>query len=202
MVAFISWLEHRHACEDATGWLWRSGLTPAEAWEACERADWLLWLAGKAGVAEKEVVLATCAVARLALKWLPPGEDRSPKAVEVAERWAREEPGLTRRHLCQARSSAEAAYLNAGGRERNCHFGGFFATLAARRAVLFATGSAADAAATVTALYAAASAHDASTHDAARGETARVRLASATAVRAHLRWVTIVDTMRQDGGGL
>jgi hypothetical protein len=68
--------------------------------------------------------------------------------------------------------------------------------------VLFATGSAADAAATVTALYAAASAHDASTHDAARGETARVRLASAAAVRAHIQWATVVESMARLGGGL
>ena len=35
-----------NACEGAVGWC-RTQPDPAAAWQACERADWMLWLAGR-----------------------------------------------------------------------------------------------------------------------------------------------------------
>src|SRR5690242_7358064 len=46
--AFREHLRELRACRDAT--IWADGKSLAEAIETCERADWLLWLAARAGV--------------------------------------------------------------------------------------------------------------------------------------------------------
>ncbi len=80
--------------------------TPAEMWAKSERGDILLWLAAWAGIDRRQVVGAACAVARQALKYVPPGEERPRIALETAEAWARGEPGVT---LLQVRTAAAAA---------------------------------------------------------------------------------------------
>ena len=76
------------ACEDAVAWVGERDI--AAAWAECERADWMLWLAGRV-VAREPVVLAACACARTALQYVPAGEDRPQLAIETAEAWARGE---------------------------------------------------------------------------------------------------------------
>ena len=80
-----------HACPEAVEWVGKRDL--ATAWQDCERADWLLWLCGM--MADKDgwpscpqVVLAACACARRALRFVPAGEDRPRLAIEAAEQWA------------------------------------------------------------------------------------------------------------------
>lgn len=71
------------ACSDAVSFA--DGFQSLQAaWDACERGDWMLWLAGKRAGARargsekrKQLVLAACACARLALPHVRTGETRS-----------------------------------------------------------------------------------------------------------------------------
>ena len=79
-----------NACEEAVVWA-RSYDTPQQAWEACERPDWMLWVAAKLAMTEQEhqnIVIAAAACARTALQYVRAGETRPLAAIEAAERWA------------------------------------------------------------------------------------------------------------------
>jgi len=97
------------ACSDAVKWA-RGYDSLDTAWAACERADWMLWLAARVceergSEAHKRLVLAACACARTALQCVPDGEDRPRIAIETAERWARGE--ATDEELSAAEAAAE-----------------------------------------------------------------------------------------------
>ena len=88
---FDALLVRLHACDDAR--TWATGKTLQAVWETCERGDWLLWLAGRmegkpGWHTRQQIVLAACACAETALKYVPAGEDRPRLAIEVARRWA------------------------------------------------------------------------------------------------------------------
>ena len=160
-------LEKLHACTDAVKWV-ADQPSAAAAWRNCERGDWMLWLlgrlSGKPGSAKrKRLVLCCCQCARLVLKHVPEGEDRTRRAIETAERWARGE-GPT---LSDVRDAADAAYAAA------------YAAYAAFAAG-YAAGAASDAAYVAYASYAAYAAADAAAYaadaaasaaDAARAKT-------------------------------
>jgi len=104
------------ACKDAVAWV--GNRTLKQAWEACERADWMLWLVGKmcehpqrkklGWPTRKQLVLATCDCAETALKHVPEGETRPAEAIRVARAWCR-----GRATLQQVRNAASAAYAAA-----------------------------------------------------------------------------------------
>ena len=106
----------RHgACADAVAWA-RKQPTAAKAWASCERADWMLWIAGKmAGplrhASRRPLVLAACACARTVLKHVPKTELRPLRAIEMAEAWAR--GGKKAPSLEEVRDAADAAYAYA-----------------------------------------------------------------------------------------
>ncbi len=100
-----TYLKRVNACVESIEWLGERDL--ATAWSECERADWLLWLAAKR-CDRKAVVLAACACARKALKYVPKGEDRPRIAIETAEAWTRGE--ATIEQVRTAASAANAAY--------------------------------------------------------------------------------------------
>ena len=77
-------------CKPALKWA-RTQDNPLDAWIACPRGDWLLWLAMKLGVEHRVVVQAACACARLALPFSV--DERPLRAILVTERWA---PGIGR----------------------------------------------------------------------------------------------------------
>ena len=82
------------ACAEACEWA--KGKSLAGAWEQCERGDWLLWLCGRMVDTEgwptrKELVLAACACAETALKYVKAGEDRPRIAIETARKLVRGE---------------------------------------------------------------------------------------------------------------
>ena len=100
------------ACPEAREWA-AGYSTLAEAWTACERADWLLWYAGKRGVDRKILVRAACACARTVLPYVPVGEDRPRLAIEMAERWCDGLATLQEVSAAAAYSAAVDAYAAA-----------------------------------------------------------------------------------------
>ncbi len=105
----VAFLKKNLACRPALEWL--QARTLAEAWEQSERGDWLLWLAAKAGVDRRRLVMAACACARLALVHVPPGEERPRVAIETAEAWCRGE--ATIEQVRKASRNVDAAYAAA-----------------------------------------------------------------------------------------
>ena len=88
---FAALLVELNACSEAREWA--SGKSLAVVWKTCKRGDWLLWLCGKMAdkpnwPTRKEVVLAACDCAELALKYVPKGEERPRKCLETVRAWA------------------------------------------------------------------------------------------------------------------
>jgi len=62
-------LREYDVCEEALEWA-EPYETLAEAWNACERGDWMIWLAAKAELCtHEELVTVTCECAQLALPY-------------------------------------------------------------------------------------------------------------------------------------
>ncbi len=110
---FQKWLVQHHACSVAVTWLREHDYGLAAAWEACERADWMLELAACAGVDLRLIVRVGCACARTALPFVPADEPAPRIAIETAERWTRGE--ATREEV---RAAAYAAYDAAHAADR------------------------------------------------------------------------------------
>ena len=153
------------ACSDAQAWV--ASLPPETteeaAWSACERADWLLWVAARLGVDRPLVVLAVCACARTALpvweRQYP--EDRRPHtAIETAEAWARGEASLEQVQAASADAASAAHAAAAADAAYAAAYAAYAAAYAAAAAdaVAHAADAVAHAAAAVAyAAYAAAS---------------------------------------------
>ena len=85
--------EH-NACADGLAWI-RPFSTLGEAWEKCQRADWMLWLANKCDIAisNQDLRLFACwcvrhtPLANGLTTWDLLTDPRSRNAVEVAERY-------------------------------------------------------------------------------------------------------------------
>ena len=75
------------ACPEAIRWV--GDLNLSQAWDQCQRGDWMLWYIAKIGVDKKLVVMAACKCARLSLKYTT--DVRPLKAIETAEAWCRGE---------------------------------------------------------------------------------------------------------------
>jgi len=179
-----------HPCADAQAWL--AGLdpsmTPEAAYAACQRGDWLLWLAVRAGVDRREVVGAACAVARTALGHVPESDQRPLQAIEAAERWAAGGASDTATINAYA-AAAAAADAAADAAAAAAYAAGADAAYAAAYAAADAAAdayAAADAAADAAAAYAAADADAAA--DAARAASLAQ---SAVIVRSLIHWSVI-----------
>lgn len=103
------------ACGKAVAYA-RDHETLTEAWTACERGDWMLWLAARepkmfASATRQEVVLAACAVWREIAA--PRTKDKRVIAcIETVESWARGE-GATLGEVRKARTAAYTAFTSA-----------------------------------------------------------------------------------------
>ena len=87
MKATVKWCRKHGACEEAVRWIAQYD-TLEEAWEHCERADWMLWALSVINyVNDKQLRLFACACARDV--WDKLTDERSRNAVRVAERYAR-----------------------------------------------------------------------------------------------------------------
>ena len=164
----VAFLKKNLACRPALEWL--QARTLAEAWEQSERGDWLLWLAAKAGVDRRRLVMAACACARLALVHVPPGEERPRVAIETAEAWCRGE--ATIEQVKEARRNAADAY--AAYASSPAYAAAAYAAAAAAAAAAYASSPASSPAAAAYAAYAAADAADAAADSRALKEAAEL----------------------------
>ena len=76
-------LKKLDACTE--GYEWAKDKTIEVAWSTCERGDWMLWYAAKLNIDRKLLIKAACSCARIALRFVPEGEDRPRIAIETAE---------------------------------------------------------------------------------------------------------------------
>ena len=146
MKEWLKPIQRMGACEEAIKW-GEEYDSAGEAWNNCERGDWMLWLCGKLSdklASRKKLVLTACECARLTLLYVKEGEDRPLKALETAEQWARGENNVT---LAMVRTSADAAAdaATAAAPERAAYYAAYAAYYAA--AAYDATYAAAHAAA-------------------------------------------------------
>lgn len=85
MTTFKQQLIDLNTCSDAVEWVGRKSLKTA--WAECERAGWMLWLAGRGDVERKLLVWVACDCAETALKFVSEGEYRPADAIKVARAW-------------------------------------------------------------------------------------------------------------------
>ena len=202
------------ACSDAVEWL-RTAAHPdlASAWAACQRGDWLLWLAARLSGppwsdARRPLVLAACACAREAL---PAFEARFPKdsrprhALDTAEAWCRGDATQDEVLAAQRAAAAASAYAadaaaafaaDAADAAAAAYATAYAAAAFAADAAAFAAASAAFAAASAAyaAAYAAAAAFAA---DAAASAAASAADASAAADARSVSLARSADVVRQ-----
>ena len=107
-----TWLKSLGARCEALEWVGNRALVTA--WTECPRGEWLLWLAAKAGIDRKQLVMAACATAREALQFVPAGENRPRIAIETAEAWCRGEATIEQvREVRLNAAAADSAYAAA-----------------------------------------------------------------------------------------
>jgi hypothetical protein len=94
-------------CNDAVKWLGKR--TVEQMVNECERGDWLLWLAQRAGLDLQPLTLAKARCAKTVIHLMK--DERSIKAVEVAERFGLGE--ATREELAAAADEAADAAADA-----------------------------------------------------------------------------------------
>jgi hypothetical protein len=95
------------ACEDAIKWA--EGKTAKDAWEQCERGDWLLWWAQKEGTPLQELTLAKARCAKTVIHLMK--DQGSINAVNIAEKYGLGE--ATREELDAYAAAAAYAYAAA-----------------------------------------------------------------------------------------
>jgi len=82
----VELLKEWGACQQALDWF--GNRDPQEAWEQCERADWMLWVAERCGVDQNRMIAIVCDCAELALSCVPADKGRPTKqAIEMMRRW-------------------------------------------------------------------------------------------------------------------
>ena len=113
---FIEQLKGMNACADARGWLCSlpKTTTPQQAWDICERGDWMLWLVGRMDRSQpysderKLIVGSALECARLAWQWMP---GAAQDCTSLHERWVNgKDVPITALQKARASSSSAAAY--------------------------------------------------------------------------------------------
>jgi len=172
-------LTEMNACPEAVEWV--GDMSLRQAWRRCKRGDWMLWLAVRRGVDRKEIVWVACQCARLALKHVPEGEERSRLAVETAEAWTRGEVSDQ-----EVRRAADATYAAA------------YADAApyAADAATYAAAAAYAATYAAAAPYAADAAADAAFADAATYAATREKVLAECATICRRQWSTLPGGMK------
>ena len=100
------------ACPESVNW--SRGYSKNEAWEKCDRGDWLFWYAVKNNCDEKKLTLAKVLCANLVINLI--NDDRSIMAINAAKKYVNE--GISITASCQRGArDACSSYVNASIRE-------------------------------------------------------------------------------------
>lgn len=102
-------LETLGACQPARAWA-AGYATLREAWEACDQADWMLWLVAHT-LPRGRLVEVSIQIARTIMRHVPTDEDRPRLALEAAEAWTR--GAISDENVRSAAAHAYAAGLEA-----------------------------------------------------------------------------------------
>lgn len=108
------------ACHEAREWASQFS-SLAEAWQACQRGDWMVWLvarmAGKPGwPTRQQIVLAVCACAAQALPLCRPQDRKTlQRALAVTRKWARGNATIAEVKAAAFDATAAAAAAYASG---------------------------------------------------------------------------------------
>ena len=94
-------LRRINACDDGMEWAEAHGaLTARQAWEKCERGDWMIYVAANLGVDRELIVTAACDCA---------GEDQPSRPIETARAWVRGEATIEQVRAAAKDAAAAAA---------------------------------------------------------------------------------------------
>ncbi len=88
LIATIKKLERMNVCKGALEWL-ETQKSMKTAYENCEKADWLLWLAEEIGIDRKILVSAACDCAVTSLKYVKKGDEAPRISIRKARLWVR-----------------------------------------------------------------------------------------------------------------
>jgi len=179
------------ACAGAVEWV--DTQTIEQAWTACERGDWMLWLGSRIAIDCKLLVLAACACAEPALAFVPVHENRPRRAIEVARAWCAGTATLS-----DVRAVAAFAAASASAAASDAAFAAS-AAAAASDAAFAASAAAASAYAAYASAYAAAdaayaaSASASATYASYASAYAESLRTSAATIRAMIPLAAIVE---------
>lgn len=110
-IEHLNWLQTNKACNPSIQWIEEKNIQSLEeAWNACERGDWLLWMATKLKVNKRKLVLCAALCAHTVVQRMQ--DARSRDAVRVAFLWGRGK--ATDEQLSSARKAAWAATGGSG----------------------------------------------------------------------------------------
>jgi hypothetical protein len=133
MKEHIVFLKKLHACADAIVWAEKFD-SLAEAWDACERVDWMWWLLRKAELVTKvqsvtyEVWCAERALPRWTAKY--PSDDRPAIAIAAARAWIDNPCQQTAHAAADAAYAAYAAYADVAAHTANTAYAAYVAAAA------------------------------------------------------------------------
>ena len=150
-------LKKMGACKDAIEWA-KSYPTKQAAWDACERADYMLWLLGKLVKVQespqhKKLVLVVCDCASTALKYTGKYRKVALSALRFARAWAKGKATIEQVKTAAdaaayaASASASAAAAADAAYDAAAYTASYAASAAADAAAYAASYAAADAAA-------------------------------------------------------
>ena len=172
------------ACSEAIDFVESNNYTLRQAWDKCERADWLLWFMVKMNLAtQRERIHIICDCAVTALKYVPKGEDRPRLAIEAARKYADEPTEENRLAAANAANAAASAAYAANAVSAA-------ASAASATNAAASAASAANAASAAYAAYAANAAYAASA--AASAASAAASAANAAYVNSHKKMCLMI----------
>lgn len=84
----LEWLQVNKACDPSIQWIEEKNIQSLEeAWNICERGDWLLWMAARLKIDKRKLVLCAALYAHTIVQHME--DARSRDAVRIAFLWGR-----------------------------------------------------------------------------------------------------------------
>ena len=103
-------IKHLRPCEEAVAWA-ADFTSNTNAWQECERGDWMLWLLGHVSgrpYSSKRRQLVRCACECAALSFKYSKDTRVTKCLEILKLWF--DGNVTQQELAMAAAGADEAY--------------------------------------------------------------------------------------------